>query len=401
MKQQSIKWWCAVLAAVQFGLLAGCGKAGEDGDGHAAGEEKHAQKDEHGAQSKGDKESLTLSEEEARAAGLKVAALEARRVPEQIVVTATIQPNQDRLAHVAPRVSSRIVKVSANLGDRVRAGQTLAQLDSLELGEAHSAYIKARTEAQLAQRNLQRTEGLYKEQIVPQKDYLRVRAEAEVAQAVLRAAGDRLHLLGVDPGAVKGDVAVSVFPLRSPFSGTVTEKHAVLGDLARPDESLFTVADLSVLWIEADVFEADLAKLRVGATASVTVNAYPGQTFPGQVRYIASALNRETRTVRARIEVPNADGRLKPEMFASAAIDTTGSHKVLSVPDEAVVLLQGQTTVFVRKGEAFEPRAVQAGDKLRGETVIRSGLAPGEQTVVAGAYALKAKLLKSQIGDAH
>ncbi len=149
------------------------------------------------------------------------------------------------------------------------------------------------------------------------------------------------------------------------------------------------------------MFEADLAKLRVGATASVTVNAYPGETFPGQVRYIATALNRETRTVRARIEVPNADGRLKPEMFASAAIDTTGSREVLTVPDEALVLLQGQPTVFVRKGEAFEPRAVQTGDKLRGKTVIKSGVAPGEQIVVAGAYALKAKLLKSQIGDAH
>jgi cobalt-zinc-cadmium efflux system membrane fusion protein len=399
MRPRSIKWWCAILAAVQFGLLAGCDKAG-DGE-HGTGEEKHGRTDAQGAPAKGVKEGLALSEEEARTAGLKVTTLAARQVPEQIAVTATIQANQDRLAHVAPRVSSRSVKVSANLGDKVKAGQTLAQLDSLELGEAHSAYIKARTEAQLAQRNLQRTEGLYKEQIVPEKDYLRVRAEAEVAQAALRAAGDRLRLLGVDSASLRGDVAVSVFPLRSPFSGTVTEKHAVLGDLAQPDESLFTVADLSVLWIEADVFEADLAKLRVGATASVTVNAYPGETFPGQVRYIATALNRETRTVRARIEVQNADGRLKPEMFASAAIDTSGSREVLTVPDEALVLLQGQPTVFVRKGGAFEPRPVQTGDKLRGKTVIKSGVAPGEQAVVAGAYALKAKLLKSQIGDAH
>ena len=398
MKQRSLKWLCVLFAVVQLGFTAGCDKAS---DSDARNGSQKSATSEGKPEGKAEKQGLTLSSAEAEAAGLKVEEIEERQVPEQVIVTATIQPNQDRIAHVSPRVASRIGKVSANLGDRVKQGQTLALLDSLELGEAHSTYLKARTEAALAQRSFERADRLYKEQIVPQKDYLRARAEFEIAEAAMRAAADRLRLLGVNPARVEGNVAVSTFPLTSPFSGTITEKHAVLGDLAQPDKSLFTVADLSLLWIEANVFESDLSKVRIGTKASITVTAYPGEAFSGRVAYISSALDKETRTVRARIEVSNPDGRLKPEMFATAAIETAARTKVIAVPDEAVVLLQGQPTVFLQSGTAFEPRAIQPGDKLRGEIIIKGGVKPGEKAVVSGAYALKAKLLKSQIGDTH
>lgn len=400
MNHHRLKSICALIIAVHIAVLAGCQREAEKAGTHADESRKERASGDHkekGAQQQG----TALTADEAEVAGLKVSALEERQVAEQVIVTATIQANQDRLAHVAPRVPSRIVKVAANLGDHVKQGQTMALLDSVELGEAHSAYLKARTEAQLAQRNLERAEGLYKEQIVPQKEYLRIRAEAEIADAAARAAADRVRLLGVNPAAVKGNTALSVFPLISPFSGTITEKHAILGELAQPDKSLFTVADLSILWIEANVFEADLSKVRVGAKAAVTVTAYPVETFAGRVAYISSGLDKETRTVRARIEVSNPSSHLKPEMFATAAIETGSASKVLAVPDDAVVLLQGQPTVFVRVNDGFEPRPVQTGDKLRGEVVIKSGVKPGEQAVVRGAYALKAKLLKSQIGDTH
>lgn len=399
MNQHRLKFICALIVAAQLGVLAGCQKS-DDGAGVPASESRK-QAVSGDCEAKEARQGVTLTAAEAEVAGLKVSALEERQVEEQVVVTATIQPNQDRLAHVAPRVPSRIVKVAAKLGDKVRQGQALALLDSIELGEAHSAYLKARTKAQLAQRNLERVEGLYKEQIVPQKEYLRVRAEAEIADAAARAAADRVRLLGVDPAAERGNAAVSTFPLVSPFSGTITEKHAILGELAEPDKSLFTVADLSLLWIEANVFEADLPKVRVGSKAGVTVAAYPGETFSGRVAYISDGLDKETRTVRTRIEVSNPSGRLKPEMFATAAIDAGSARKVLAVPDEAVVLLQGQATVFVQAVDGFEPRPVQTGDKLRGEAVIKSGIKAGERIVTSGAYALKAKLLKSQIGDAH
>ena len=339
---------------------------------------------------------LDLSDAEIHQAGIKIQKLELQEKADQIVVTATIQANQDRLAHVAPRVPGRIVKVNASLGDRVKPGQALATLDSIELGEARSSYLQAASEAAVVQAGFDRAKRLQTENIIPEKDYLRARAEHEKAQAALRAAADKLRMMGVSPEKLSG----SVFPLTAPFSGTVIEKKAVLGELAQPDASLFTVADLSILWIESNLFEKDLGKVKVGARAAVTVSAYPGEMFKGRLTYISSTMDRETRTVKARVEVPNPDGRLKPEMFATVAIGTGGSVKALLVPEGAVLLLQGQPTVFVAESGGFEPRAVEVGERVQGYSVLKSGVAAGESVVVSGAYALKARLLKSQIGDA-
>jgi cobalt-zinc-cadmium efflux system membrane fusion protein len=337
---------------------------------------------------------LALSAEEAQTAGIKVQKLELQEKAEQVMVTATIQANQDKSAHVVPRVPGRIVKVNASLGDRVKRGQSLAELDSIDLGEAHSGYLQAASEAAVAQANFERAQRLQADNIIPEKDYLRARAEHEKARAALRAASDKLRMMGVDPDKHSG----SVFPLTAPFAGTIIEKKAVLGELATPDKSLFTVADLSVLWIESDLFEKDLGKVKVGAQATVTISAYPGEVFKGRLTYISSTMDKETRTVKARVEVPNPDGRLKPEMFATVAIGTGGSAKALLVPEDAVLLLQGQPTVFVAESGGFEPRAVEVGERAQGYAVLKSGVAAGENVVVSGAYALKARLLKSQIG---
>ncbi len=386
-------------------LLAGCGdkakveeKDGEQSRKIGASSTQTASKGAASAEQeeKGAEALLTLSAEEIRKAGIKVQKLELREEAGQLTVTATIQANQDRLAHIAPRVPGRIVRVNANLGDKVKPGQALARLDSIDLGEARSGYLQAASEAAVVQAGFERAQRLHAEHIIPEKDYLRARAEHEKARASLRAAADKLRMLGVSPEKLSG----SVFPLTAPFAGTIIEKKAVLGELAQPDTSLFTVADLSTLWIESDLFEKDLGKVRVGAQAAVTVSAYPGEVFRGRLTYIGSTMNKETRTIKARVEVPNPDGRLKPEMFVSAAIDTGTSAKALIVPEQAVVLVQGQPTLFVAEKGGFEPRPVEIGERAQGRVVVKSGVAAGEDVVVSGAYALKARLLKAQIGDA-
>lgn len=342
---------------------------------------------------------ISLTDQEIKEARIQTEVVSEREVAESIQLTATIQANQDRLAHVAPRVPGRIVGISSRLGDRVRAGQALASLDSLELGEAHSTYLQAESQARVAQADFERAEKLYADQIVPQKDFLRSRAEHEKARANLRAAADRLRLMGVNPS--QADHAISTFPVTAPFAGTVIEKKAVLGELATPDQSLFTIADLSTVWIEANLFEKDLGKIRVGATAGVTVAAYPGEVFKGRLTYISSVMDKESRTVKGRVEVRNADGRLKPDMFATAAVDTATISKVLTVPTSAVLLLEGDHVVFVRESAGFEKRTVRLGENLGGRSVVTQGLEDGETVVIEGAYALKARLLKSKIGDNH
>lgn len=369
-------------------------KVDEKLGGHKEGEAGH-----------GDADQLKLSAEAIEAAGIKTEEIAESEVVDQLIVTATIRPNQDRITHVSPRVSGRIVKVQANLGDTVKAGQTLAVLDSLEVGEAHSAYLQARTQHTVAKADFERAEKLHGDQIIAQKDHLRAHAEYEKAKASVAAASDKLRMLGVNAAPADDGRAVSTFPLTTPFAGTVIEKHGILGELAQPDKQIFTVADLSRLWIEANLFEKDLSRIKTGADAVVTVDAYPGEAFQGKLTYIAAVVDKESRTVQARVEVANPGGRLKPEMFATAAIRTSGTNggaaKALLLPQEAVVLMQGQPTVFVAEGGGFEPRPVELGDKLRGKVVIKSGIKSGEKVVTAGTYALKARLLKSQIGDSH
>ena len=398
-----------VLALAMAITLAGCGK-GVGKDDHAAEGAKPAshaagKKDDHAAGEKPgehteDEAGLTLTSEEAERAGVKVEEAKAQPLGETVVVTATIRPDQDRLARVAARIEGRITSVPAKLGDKVRAGQTLATLDSVAVGEAHAAWNQAQAELGIAEADFKRAESLIADEIIPRKDFLRAQADRAKAAAGVRAAADRLRLLGGAPGA-RGN-AVSAFAVTAPFAGTVIEKKATLGELASPSEPLFSVADLSRVWIQADLPEAALAKIRVGANAKVIVPAYPNQTFDGRVGYIGASLDKDTRTVAARIEVANADGRLKPEMFATATIEAVGEKReTISLPDAAIVLMDGKPTVFVYEQGAYETRQVEPGERIGGRTVLNSGLKPGDQVVTAGTYALKARKLKSQLGHGH
>ena len=378
-------------------VLTGCEKSHPTGDEKTTTSVSTETKEPNKSEAKSKKVGLKLSAEEMKAAGVKIITLEEQQVNNEIIVTASIQANQDKLAHVAPRVAGKVIKVMANLGDQVKANQPLALIDSVEVGEAQSSYAQAVTEQNLAKTSMERADKLYAEQVIPQKDYLRVQADFEKAKAVLRAATDKRRALGLASQSSNGNAAASVFSVASPFFGTVIEKNAVLGELAQSDKPLFIIADLSTVWIETKLYEKDLSKIKLGSVAQISTTAYPSETFKGKITYISSSLDKDTHTISARVEVPNLDGRLKLDMFATAVISSNTSTKALLLSEEAVVLIQGQPTVFVQNEDSFEPRPVDLGEKLRNQVILKSGVAAGEKIVVSGAYALKAKMLKSQI----
>ena len=296
--------------------------------------------------------------------------------------------------------SDLIVSVSTPLGAVVHAGQTLAALESVALGEASSALMAARAAQRIAEADFKRAETLQAEEIIAQKDYLRARAEYDKANAELRAAEGRVRVLGANPASTDRSGAQLV--VTAPFAGTVVARKATVGELASPSEPLFTIADLSNVWIEASIAETQLARVRLGSHASVSVSAYPGELFEGRVTYVAATLDKDSRTVAARIEVENPDGRLKPEMFATARIEAAGTqptNELLTVQNDSIILLHGQPTVFVAEGDHFEPHPIEPGEKYGDRTVVKSGIVAGDRIVVSGAYALKARLLKSQIVD--
>lgn len=383
-----------LIAALAFvTALSGCGQAepptasgnGNNPENPDAGKESHAE-------SEG---GLNLSETEMKEAGITVEVIQPQQVAYQLMLTANIAANQNRLAHVAPRIQGRVIKVMASLGDRVRSGQALAIIDSIEMGEARAEYRKAQSELKLAEAAYQRIDSLYREQVVPQRQWLEVKSAHERAQASADAATEKLRMLGGLP-----DTGQSSFVATAPFAGVIIEKKAVLGELARPEDSLFTVADLSTVWIEADVKEKDLEKLTVGARATVIIAAFPDETFNGRVSYISHVFDKQTRTLKARIEVPNPDGKLRLDMFARVAVAHTDTREALVLAQDAVVQVQGQTVVYVLDGDGLEAQPVEIGERLQGRVVIASGLKAGDKVVTSGAYELKSRQLKSQLGDA-
>jgi len=397
-------WHARTLAVVVLAAaIAACSKQAEKDD-HAGDEARHAEpaKEVSGAKDGDSAETsgrIKLAPKEAERSGVKVEEARAQTLADTVTVTATIGPDEDRFARMAPRIAGRITAAAAKLGDNVRAGQVMATLDSVEVGESSAGLAQAQAELRIADAELRRIEPLAADEIIPRRELLRAQADRDRAAAAVRAASDRLRVLGGSPGAAARG---STFTVIAPFAGTVIEKAAVVGELGDPAKPMFTVADLRRVWIQANLPETSLAKMRVGANAKVTVPAYPGETFSGRVGYIGAGLNKETRTVAARIEVANGDGHLKPEMFATATIEVMGDQReAISLPDPAIVLMNGQPTVFVYEQGVYMARPIEPGERLSGRTVVKAGIKAGEQVVTAGAYALKARQQKSQLGHGH
>jgi len=339
---------------------------------------------------------IKLSTAEIRQSGITIAKVTKQPVQDQLSFTANILANQNKLAHVSPRIEGKLSKVVVNLGDRVKTGQTLAEIDSIQMGEARAQFRSSKTDLALAQANFDRISKLYEDKVVPQKQFIESQSALERAKSALYADSERLRMYG-GLGQRNG----STYVLKAPFNGIVIEKNAVLGELANPATTIFTIADMSTVWIDADVPERDLRYLEVGNKASVTVTAYPDEVFTGKVSYLSSVVDKTTRTVKARIELPNTAQKLRIDMFAKVVFNHSGTKEVLVVPNTSIVMLQGIPNVYVSKDSGFEARAIEPGARYNEYVEIKTGLDENESIVQSGVYALKARQLKSQISDEH
>lgn len=377
------RWMTVWLLAAATGLLLGCSR-GNDKDDDAPP-----------AASSPASSPLALTPQEQQAAGVQVQAVTLADLPATVMLNGSLVLPQERIAAVAPRLPGRVLAAPVPLGATVKAGEVLATLESVELGEAQTAHRQAASEARVAEATLDRAQKLAADEVIAQKDLQRARADAERARAALRAAADKLRLFDVSPAPPEAS-RDAVYPLRSPLAGTVIDKRAVPGTLAG-SEPLFTVADLSTLWLVADVYEKDLAHLQTGGNAIVSVEAYPQRQFAGRLTYIAPTMDTATRTIKARIEVPNPQGALKAGMLATARITSTATARALVLPAAATTLLDGKPAVFIASAGGFEPRTVETAPLADGRVEVRAGLKPGERIAVSGAYALKARLLKASL----
>jgi membrane fusion protein, heavy metal efflux system len=322
--------------------------------------------------------------------GIATAAAAAEALSEELRAPGEVRANAYATTLVSPRIPAQIVHRHAKLGDTVEAGQPLVTLSSVEVAQAQGALI-------VAERDWQRVRQLGVE-AVSAKRYTESQVARDQAFARLRAygLGDR------EIGALSrqgSSRANGEFALVAPQAGRITTDDFVAGERVEPGKVLFTLVDESRVWVEAQL--APNAAERIAQGAAVRVLAHD-QTLEGNVIQLSHRTAEASRTTPIRIEVPNTNDALHAGEFVETFIATRGTTKTLAVPTESIVQLQGQTTVFkLEGGDRFEPTPVQAGDTRGDRTVIEQGLAAGDIVAVKGAYVLKARLLKSQLGEGH
>jgi len=325
---------------------------------------------------------VILSAESQADGGIVVAPAKMTVWKGKISAPGELEFNARRLAEVSARASGRIERIAAVSGDRVAAGQVLAEIYSRE-------YLASQTEVLQAASRAERLRG---------------NPEESSAAAFLQAARRKLQPLGLDEKEIDALIAAGearpYLPVRAPFSGTIIESPALAGAHIDLGGSLFKLADLTNLWACVHIFEKDLAGIRVGSDATLRTQAYPDREFAGRLVLVGAVMDEKTRTVEGRVDVGNADGLLRPGMYVEAAISSGEERSVLVIPAAALQEFQSHPVVFVQTGPTtFVLRPVEPGLRTAAEIEIRRGLAAAESVVTAGSFLIKSELLKSSLGD--
>ena len=308
---------------------------------------------------------------------------------------------EDRYSKISSPLQGRVVEVRAHLGDRVKAGAVLLVVDSPDIAQAYSEFVKEDSELQYATRSHELAKDLYSNKALPLKDLKQAENELVKARAEFRRAKERLLSLRIPAEEVNKPLdkqqITSRFEMKSPLTGIVVERMVTPGQSVGGDANqvLFTVADLDMLQVVADVYERDLALVKEGQFAKVKVEAYPDVDFPATVAAVGDVVDPASRTIKLRAWVNNPDHRLKPEMFARLHIQVGDSTRILVVPKEAVLESDGKQFVFVvEEANRYIKREVKVANFTPDQMRVLDGLTPGQRIVTKGAVLIKGQEVK-------
>jgi len=341
---------------------------------------------------------LTLTPDGITGAGITIGTVSTGAVSSRVIVSGTVEPNTSQQVAVTSPAAGRVTSVSAEPGAQVERGQALAQVSSPELAEAQTKFLLAQASAIPIQQQLERTERLMGIGAVSRQDLERARAAHAAALTDLDAARARLTLLGMSPDALtaliaKREVATAA-TVASPTQGTIVQRDATVGQNVDGSTRLFTIADLSSVWIAGDLPEKDLSRVRLGSPSTIAVTDLPGVTLNGIVGYIDPQVNALTHTTRVRVDAQNPRGELRLGMQAELQIGEAGSAEATLVPKEAIQNVGDRQVLYLANvGEAgrFVEHEVRLGDPVGDQVVVISGVKPGDSIVVKGSPFLRAE----------
>lgn len=380
------------------------GTAGEKGHDPKGAESPAGTQDEHGhAGNEGEKDDheheerlVKLSEQQAKKAGIAIQAAGPAQLQAAAEFPGEVRFNEDRTAHVVPRVAGVAEQVLVNLGQAVKKGQVLAVFASTSLSEQRSEWLSAQRRRESARVTYEREKKLWQDKISAEQDYLAAQAALQEADIAVQNATQKLAAVGAT-GATAG---LNRFEIRAPFDGTVVEKHLALGEAVKEDASIFTLSDLRTVWAEFNVAPKDLAQVRVGQRVMVSSTAFQSQA-QGVISYVGALLGEQTRTARARVTLTNPDGAWRPGLFVTVSVFGENLNVALTVPADAIQSIDNQSMVFKAVADGFEAIPVKPG-RSDGKTVeILAGLQAGERVASKNSFVLKSELGKASAGHEH
>lgn len=379
--------------ALAASLAVGCGRSGAKASDveHAGGAPDHTDEKEH----EGLPKRVRLPAGVVDAAGIRTQGVQKTALPSAVELPGEIAADPDRTAQVAARMPGRLESVAFQEGSLVKAGDVLAVVRAPQAGELSSASQSLAARAAAARSNATRLAALLKSGLASQQEVVAADSEADSLEAEARAARERAGAIGAGAGA-----SIS---LRAPITGVVISRNAVVGQPVTGDETIATIVDLSEAWFLARVFEQTLARVRVGATAEVWLNAFPDEPLMGTVDYVAERVDPSARTVVARVRLENHADMLRVGLFGTARIDTGEASQrppAIVVPRTAIAEIGGKHFVFVRQADGdFELHEVVLGEAALGRVEVIAGLREGENLVTEGVFTLKSAVLRASLAD--
>lgn len=334
-----------------------------------------------------------------------------------LVLTGSVDYDENRLLHIAANVKGRVASIRVDLGTRVRKGDPILEIESLELGRAREEFLKELAGFRVSARAYERAKALVEAKAISAGEFQQREGDTLAKKAAAQAAERALHLYGVgdeEIAALRASIESNDTPtsghdaprliLRAPWNGRVIDRKVTPGSLVEALQPLVTVADLSSVWVFLQAYEKDLALLHEGVPVTIRTEAYPQESFEGRVDFLGSVVDTATRTARVRATVPNRAEKLRPGMFVKAQVHVpkpeAEARATVAVPQSALQTLEGRTTVFVEADPGiFVRHFVETGHTFEAFTEILAGVKPGDLIVTEGSFVLKSEFAKASLAE--
>jgi membrane fusion protein, heavy metal efflux system len=346
-------------------------------------------------------ERVSMSDEQLAGAGVELATAGPARLATRLELLGEVRYNGDRTVQVVPRLAGRVESVAVSAGERVKQGQLLAVLSSQALADQRGELLAAQQRLALARSTYAREKTLWEEKISAEQDYLQARAALQEAEIAAQGARQKLAaLVGSPGGAPGGQGELTRFELRAPIAGVVTDKRIAVGEALREDSPVFTVSDLSTVWVEATVPAADLGAVAEGQAASVRASALP-EAAEGRIAYVSALVGEQTRAATARIVLPNPKGLWRPGLPVKVEVVAAETEVPVAVAVDAIQTVRDWQAVFGRYGEFLEARPLELGRSDGRYVEVLEGLAAGERYAAGNSFLIKAELGKAGASHEH